>query len=446
MRLDAGVPRVTSPPPWPRRRTTRVPLAATLVDTSLDANRQRRQAAELDAKAYKHPMTHDLEQDGFARASRIVAHDGTHAFEAVVPPIVQTSLFTFRDTADMVETYAGRKSRDVYSRVTNPTVREFELKVAALEGADDAIGFPSGMAAISGAILALVRPGDRIVCVRHVYPDAYRLFETLLKSWGVTTDYVDGGDLDAVAALLPSARLLYLESPNSWMMEAHDVGRLAGLARQHGVTTFIDGSWATPVFQRPVSLGVDLVIHSASKYIGGHSDTVAGVVAGSQPLVDIIRRTICPYLGAKLAPYEAWLLLRGLRTLPVRMVAHQAAARTIAARLQGHGAVGAVHYPGLSAPLPPGLTGSSGLLSFEANEAIDIPAFCDALRLFKLGVSWGGHESLVVPALVTRVQAAGPNSAVDFGVPERMIRLHVGLEGVETLWVDLVQAFTAASR
>ncbi len=387
-------------------------------------------------------MNTDSDYQDLAR--RIVAHDAEHAFEAVVPSIVQTSLFTFRNVADMVDTYAGRKSRPVYSRTTNPTVTEFERKIAALEGAEDAIGFPSGMAAISAAVLGLVKPGDRILCVRHVYPDAYRLFEGLLKRWGVTTTYVDGSDLDAVAAALPGAAVFYMESPTSWTMEAHDVGALAALAKLHGATTIIDNSWATPVFQRPVTLGVDLVVHSASKYIGGHSDTVAGVVAGSQALIDGIRRTICPYIGAKLAPFEAWLLLRGLRTLPIRVQAHGASAREIATRLLAHPMVSAVHHPGLKNALPPGLTGTTGLFSFEADAALDIPAFCDALTYFKLGVSWGGHESLVVPALVTRVQAAGPNSALDFGVPERMIRLYVGLEGTEALWGDLAQAFDVA--
>ncbi len=379
-------------------------------------------------------------------ARLVVAHDGEHVFQAVVPSIVQTSLFTFRNVAEMVETYAGRHGRYVYSRTTNPTVAEFEGKMAELEGADGAIGFPSGMAAISGAILALVKPGDRILCVRHVYPDAYRLFEGFLKTWGVTTVYVDGGDLDAVAKALPGSTILYLESPTSWMMQAHDVGALARLAKSFGVTTLIDNSWATPVFQRPVTLGVDLVIHSASKYIGGHSDTVAGVVAGSASLIDHIRRTICPYIGAKLAPFEAWLLLRGLRTLPVRVAAHGLSARAIAERLGAHPLVTAVHYPGLTSPLPPGLTGTTGLLSFEAHPDLDVAAFCDSLRYFKLGVSWGGHESLVVPALVTRVQAAGPNSAIDFDVPERMVRLHIGLEGTEALWADLAQAFDAAQN
>ncbi|MDX7952041.1 PLP-dependent transferase [Lichenihabitans sp. Uapishka_5] len=384
--------------------------------------------------------------DPLDRARRIVAHDaGAQAYDAVVPPIVQTSLFTFPTLADMIETYAGRKVRPVYSRVGNPTVRVFEEKMALLEATDDAIGFPSGMAAISGTVLAFVRPGDRIVCVRHVYPDAYRLFETLLKDWNVETVYVDGRDLPAVHAALPGARLLYLESPTSWTMEAHDVGALAALAKRHGALSLIDNSWATPVFQQPVTLGVDLVVHSASKYIGGHSDVVAGVVAGPQAHIDRIRGRIAPYLGAKLAPFEAWLLLRGLRSLPERLRAHEAAALEIARRLAEHPMVSAVHHPGLAGPLPPGLSGTTGLFSFEARAGLDIPAFCDALHLFKLGVSWGGHESLVVPALVTRVQAAGPNSALDFGVPERMIRLHIGLEGAEALWSDLAHAFAKAS-
>ncbi|WP_131196177.1 aminotransferase class I/II-fold pyridoxal phosphate-dependent enzyme [Lichenihabitans psoromatis] len=382
--------------------------------------------------------------DVLARARLILAHDEPHAFDAVVPAIVQTSLFTFSSFQEMSDTYAGKKSRNVYSRTTNPTVTLFEQKIAALEATDDAIGFPSGMAAISGAVLAFVKPGDRIVSVRHVYPDAYRLFETLLKDWGVTTDYVDGADHAAVAAVLPGAKLLYLESPTSWTMEAHDVGALAALARQHGAMSMIDNSYATPLFQQPVTLGVDLVIHSASKYIGGHSDTVAGVVAGRTELVSHIRRTICPYIGAKLAPFEAWLLLRGLRTLPARLKAHEASAMTLAQRLSDHRNVTAMHHPALAGPLPPGLTGTSGLFSFVVDDTIDIPAFCDALHLFQLGVSWGGHESLVVPALITRVQAAGPNSALDFGVSDRMIRLHVGLEGTDALWDDLTRALNEA--
>jgi cystathionine beta-lyase/cystathionine gamma-synthase len=172
---------------------------------------------------------------------------------------------------------------------------------------------------------------------------------------------------------------------------------------------------------------------------------VAGVLAGRADFVAHVRRTICPYIGAKLGPFEAWLLTRGLRTLPVRMQAHEASALTLARRLVEHRSVTAVHHPALAGSLPPGLTGTSGLFSFEVDVTIDIPRFCDALQFFHLGVSWGGHESLVIPAMVARVQAAGPNSALDFGVPERMVRLQVGLEGTDTLWSDIAQALDAAS-
>lgn len=382
--------------------------------------------------------------DPLARAMAILAHDGEHAYEAVVPPIVQTSLFTFGSYAEMEETYRGQKVRPTYTRGLNPTVRLFEEKMAALECGEDAIGFASGMAAISSAVLAFVQPGDRIVCVEHVYPDAYRLFQTYLKRINVTVDYVDGRDLDAVRRALPGARLFYMESPTSWLMHVHDVAALARIARENGTLSIIDNSWASPVFQQPLTLGCDLVVHSASKYIGGHSDVVAGVVVGSKALIGEIRSRVYPYLGGKLSPFDAWLLLRGLRTLPIRMKAHEAAALHVARALADRPDVVAVYHPGLGNGLPDGLQGSSGLFSFEFDDSVDIARFADALRFFKLGVSWGGHESLVVPAQVVRVQAAGPNSAIDFGVSERIVRLHVGLEGQEALVEDLSQAIREA--
>jgi cystathionine beta-lyase/cystathionine gamma-synthase len=382
--------------------------------------------------------------DPLARAMAILAHDGEHAYEAVVPPIAQTSLFTFGSYAEMEETYRGQKVRPTYTRGLNPTVRLFEEKMAALECGEDAIGFASGMAAISSAVLAFVRPGDRIVCVEHVYPDAYRLFQTYLKRMNVTVDYVDGRDLDAVRRAVPGARLFYMESPTSWLMHVHDVAALAQIARDNDVLSIIDNSWASPIFQQPLTLGVDLVVHSASKYIGGHSDVVAGVIVGSSQLIGEIRSRIYPYLGGKLSPFDAWLLLRGLRTLPIRMKAHETSALHVARQLAERPDVVAVYHPGLGNTLPDGLQGTSGLFSFEFDGSVDIARFADALRLFKLGVSWGGHESLVVPAQVVRVQAAGPNSAIDFGISERVVRLHVGLEGQDALVADLAQAIREA--
>jgi cystathionine beta-lyase/cystathionine gamma-synthase len=383
--------------------------------------------------------------DFFDEASLIGAHDDGNAFDAVVPPIVQTSLFTFSGYDEMLATYRGENVRPTYTRGLNPTVRMFEEMLAKLEGAEDAIGFASGMSAISSAVLSFVEPGDRIVAVRHIYPDAFRLFGTLLKRMRVEVSYVDGRDEEAVASALPGAKLFYMESPTSWVMETHEVTALAALARARGVPTIIDNSWATPIFQRPVSLGVDLVVHSASKYLGGHSDVVAGVVAGSKELVARIRGEAYPYLGGKLSPFDAWLLIRGLRTLPVRMRAHQASALEIARRLQAHPLVETVCHPGLANRLPAGLNGTSGLFSFTFRDGIDIRRFADRLKLFKLGVSWGGHESLIVPGEVVLQQKAQPNSAVAFGVHPRSVRLHIGLEGTEALWSDLEAAITAAS-
>ena len=385
-------------------------------------------------------------RDFFDEASLIAAHDEANAFDAVVPPIVQTSLFTFASYDEMLATYRGEKVRPTYTRGLNPTVRMFEEMLAKLEGGEDAIGFASGMSAISSAVLSFVVPGDRIVAVRHIYPDAFRLFGTLLKKMRVEVTYVEGRDEEAVARALQGAKLFYMESPTSWVMETHEVASLASLARPKGVPTIIDNSWATPVFQRPLSLGVDLVVHSASKYLGGHSDVVAGVVAGSKEMIARIRAEAYPYLGGKLSPFDAWLLIRGLRTLPVRMRTHQASALEIARRLKAHPLVEAMCHPGLANRMPAGLNGTSGLFSFIFREGVDIRRFADRLELFKLGVSWGGHESLIVPGEVVLQQKAQPNSAVAFGIHPRSVRLHIGLEGTEVLWSDLEAAISAASN
>lgn len=383
--------------------------------------------------------------DLFDPASLIVAHDETHAFEAVVPPLVQTSLFTFSSYDEMVSTYRGEKVRPVYTRGLNPTVRLFEEMLAKLEGAEDALGFASGMSAISSSVLSFVSPGDRIVAVRHVYPDAFRLFGTFMQRMNIEVTYVDGRDEAAVEKAMPGAKLFYMESPTSWVMEAHDVGALAAIGKRHGAVTVIDNSWASPVFQQPITLGVDLVVHSASKYLGGHSDVVSGVVAGSKAMIDRIRAETYPYLGGKMSPFDAWLLIRGLRTLPLRMRSHQASALDIASRLQALDVVEKVCHPGLANRLPPGLNGTSGLFSFIFKEGVDVRAFADRLKLFKLGVSWGGHESLIVPGEVVLEQKAQPNSAHTFGISARSVRLHIGLEGTEALWNDLEPAIKAAS-
>lgn len=376
-------------------------------------------------------------------ASLILCDDAEHVNDPVVGPIYQTSLFTFRDYAAMHQAFAGRSDGYVYSRVGNPTVHDFERRIAELEGAEAARGFASGMAAISATVLSLVKAGERILAVRNCYGDAYRFFERLLPRLDIRVDYVDGADADAVEAALPGAKVLYLESPTSMVFELQDIARLTRAARHAGAVTVIDNSWATPIFQKPLLHGADLVLHSASKYIGGHSDTVAGVVAGSRPLIAQINEIAHPFLGAKLSPLEAFLLTRGLRTLPLRLKRHMNSALLIAERLRNHPRVVKVHYPAYSNhPGRASLMGFSGLFTFEVDEAIDIKHFADALRYFRLGVSWGGHESLVVPVAASLAQTPGVNSFARFGVSPRAIRLHVGLEDPEKLWADLENALS----
>jgi cystathionine beta-lyase/cystathionine gamma-synthase len=383
----------------------------------------------------------------FARASTLLAHDDNLPDDPVVPPIHQTSLFTYRSYRDMADSFAGRVRRPVYSRGDNPTVMEFERRVAALEYAEAARGFSSGMAAISASVLAFAGHGDRIVVIEHVYGDAFRFFERLLPELGVTVQYVDGRDAEAVARALPGARLLYLETPTSMVFDLQDLPRLTQAARREGVVTIADNSWATPLFQQPLLHGVDLVLHSASKYLGGHSDTVAGVVAGSAALIERINTRTYPFLGAKLAPIEAWLLLRGLRTLPLRLPRHERTAVTIAERLRAHPLVVRVMHPAFANhPGRATLLGTSGLFAFEADERVDIPRFVDALRLFRIGVSWGGHESLVCPALATLEQTPTVNSLARFGVTPRTVRLHAGIEDAQDLWNDLEAALAQARR
>jgi cystathionine beta-lyase/cystathionine gamma-synthase len=363
---------------------------------------------------------------------------------AVAPPIVQTSLFTFDSYQAFEDRMAGRSNDPLYTRVQNPTVTAFEKLMAQAEEGEAAVGFASGMAAISSAVLAFVKPGDRIVCIEHVYPDAYRLFERLLRPFGVGVSYHSVEEFQSDPDLLKGVKLAYLESPNSVVFQAMDLVTVAAHAKRHGTLTVIDNSWATPLFQRPLTLGIDIVLHSASKYLSGHSDTVAGVVVASAELIARIRDLTLPLLGGKLAPFEAFLLTRGMRTLGLRMRQHQSTANMFVDRLGNHPLVQAVNSPGPN--IVPGLTGRSGLLSVELKEGVDIPRLADSLKLFRLGVSWGGFESLILPTRIGLAQAGEQNSMQRFGVSDRIVRLSLGLEDPNDLWADFETALSASAQ
>ncbi|MRS18634.1 hypothetical protein GJV08_05600 [Enterobacteriaceae bacterium RIT692] len=376
----------------------------------------------------------------------LLTHDQRHEMGAVTTPIYQSSLFTFSDYDSMIARFRGESDQPLYSRVDNPTVKALQDKMAALEGGEACLAFGSGMAAISNAILSAVAPGKKVVCVNHVYPDTYRFLRGFCQRFGIVTEFVDGDDEAAIRAALTDASLLYLESPSSWVMSEQNLNKLGAMAREAGVVSIIDNSWASPIFQQPLLCGIDIVVHSASKYISGHSDVVAGLVISSQQHINNISRHISPYLGGKLSAHEASLLMRGLRTLPLRMKQHHQSALTIAEKLAAHPLVTDVCHPGLKPQSWSTLRGYSGLFAFEVAEQVDIPQLCNALELFHMGVSWGGFESLVMPAISVINQANEFNSAVDFGVSPRLIRISVGLEETNDLWADLQQALASANR
>lgn len=359
-------------------------------------------------------------------------------FGEVVPPVFQNSLFTFATTAEFEEAMR-RGDRPVYTRIANPTVRAFEQKVAALEGTEDALAFASGNAAMAAALFSALEAGDRVVVATPVYAGTYGMLTKLLARFGVRADLVRGADTEALLAALPGARVLLLESPTSYTFELQDLSPLTKAAREHGVLTVIDNTYGAGVYLRPARFGVDLVVHSASKYFSGHSDVVAGAVAGPKALIERIRVLGTVFLGGKLAPWEAWLLLRGLRTLRLRLERHQATALELARFLEGHPKVRRVLHPGLASHPQHDLAGrylegTGGLFSIELADEKAARRFADALERFAIGVSWGGHESLVLPL------AAQPRVREAYGFAPGLVRLFAGLEPVDELRQDLEQA------
>ncbi|MFI6708020.1 trans-sulfuration enzyme family protein [Nonomuraea sp. NPDC050478] len=357
---------------------------------------------------------------------------------AVNPPIFENSLFTFPNAAELGEAIRNEDERYVYWRGTNPTVDLAQRKLAALERAERAKCFASGMGAISATISSLVSAGDHVLVLGAVYGPTTQ-FLRYLEKFGVTHTHVV--DLDACdSAIKDHTRLLYFESPSYMRYEIFDIPAVTRWAAGHGLVTVMDNTWSTPIFQKPLTMGVDLVVHSLSKYAGGHSDLVGGVVTGPSRLIRPLALTEYQLYGAAMSPHDAAKVIRGLRTLPVRMAAHQERGLAVAAFLEGHPAVRRVNHPGL--PSHPGhrlalrqMSGFSSLFSFElaTEERDEVAAFLDELRHFRVGVSWGGFESLVnAPALSTEESVRAT-----MGIPAGLVRLSVGLEPAETLIKDL---------
>lgn len=363
------------------------------------------------------------------------------AFGAVTPPIVQTSLFVFDDVDSFVNRDDSREGEPwVYSRVGNPNLTMLEQKLAMLEGTESARVFNSGMAAISAAILTAVESGSHVVCVDTAYGPTQQFLRDYLPKFGVTTTFLPGLSTDEIlGAIKPETKLVYLESPGSILFRLQDFEAITSYCRERGIITITDNSYCSPIFQQPAQFGVDLVVHSATKYLVGHSDVVAGVVAGRRDLLLRIARNEMPLLGAALAPFPAWLMLRGMRTLALRMRHAQEVGNAIASWLKDQPFVEQVFHAGFDkSPLrEKQMQGTSSLLSFQPkNQAREWSVkFVEALQIYQLGVSWGGFESLSVPL---EMQPG------DWPEKRFIIRLYNGLEHVPDLIADLKQAAEVA--
>ncbi len=368
---------------------------------------------------------------------------------AVVPPLFQNSLFTFESWEAIDRAFDDRANTPIYSRGHNPTVGMTEAKIAKLVGGERAKLFGSGMAAITAAVLHFVDAGDHVVTINNVYGPTNNLLNVYLrKKMNLRTTFVSGEQVsDFESAITDETRLIYLESPSSAVFGLQDIEAVARLAQARGLHTIIDNTWATPLFQNPLALGIDLEVHSCSKYLGGHSDVVAGVVIGSEEDVVAIAVEEYEILGGKMAPFEAWLILRSLRTLPLRMLKHQENAMAVARFLEGHPNVKKVRYPGL-ASFPQyalgqkQMRGYSGLLSFELNTE-DLPAikhFFNSLTLFQIGVSWGGHESLIYAPAISYLKELPEAQFEALGISLGDMRISVGLENKDDLIRDLAAA------
>ena len=372
------------------------------------------------------------------------AEDRENYFRAVSPPIVQTSNFAFEKVDDLRKSFEDEYSGYLYSRGLNPTVEILRKKLAALDGAEDCLVFNSGAAAIFAAVLANVKSGDHIVSVKGVYTWARKMFENILPRFNVTHTYIDGTDIKNFEnAIQSNTTVIYLESPNSWTFELQDLKAVAVLAKKNKIITIIDNSYCTPLYQRPVEMGIDLSLQTATKFIGGHSDVLGGVLCGSKQMMEKIFNSEYLTVGSGIQPFNAWLLIRGIRTLPARFERISRTTTAVVDHLKKHPLVEEVIFP-FNETFPQyqlakeQMSGICGLLTFviKAKNIDAIETFCNSLQHILMAVSWGGHESLIIPA------CAGIKRE-DFiaSREQRMLRLYAGLEDAAYLIADLDQAF-----
>jgi methionine-gamma-lyase len=388
-----------------------------------------------------------MKKQGFAtRAVQSGAIDpvtGAH-----ITPIYQTSTFAYGSFERGAQLFSGEEDGYLYSRIGNPTTRAFEQVVADLENAEDAVAFASGMAAISALLMSVLTPPCEVLLLGPLYGGTDGLFLEVLERFGVKATQVTEQELPE--ALKRSPALLYLETPTNPTLQIRDLDRVAALARAAGVLTVVDNTFSTPWLTRPLEHGIDLVLHSATKYLGGHGDAMGGVIAGSAELMGQVRLLGLRHFGGVLGPLESHLFLRGIKTLPLRMEKHCSNAQAIAEALQDHPAVKTVHYPGL--PGHPGhevakrqMKAFGGMVSIELHGGqAAAAAFLDNLGLFTQAVSLGDVASLATHPASTTHQVVPAELRAGLGVSDSLVRLSVGIEDPADLISDLQQALAVA--
>ncbi len=365
---------------------------------------------------------------------------------ALVPPLHLASTFHLGTTENGAAIFAGERDGYVYSRWGNPTVETLQARVAALENAQAAVATASGMAAIAMAVLNIAHAGDHVVCARAIYPSAYHLFDENLRALGIATTFVDTTEAQNVArAMQPNTKLVYVESPGNPILALCDLAEIARIAHAAGAQVVCDNTFASPINQRPLDLGVDVVLHSATKYLCGHGDATGGVIVGTREFIAQCANETLRFFGGILSPFNAYLILRGIQTLPLRIERHNVNALAVAQFLEQHSCVNWVSYPGLKSHPQHALAqkqmrGFGGVVCFDLKDGLAAGArLMDSVKLCSLAVSLGDARTLIVHPTSTTHSVVSSEARAAQGVTDGLVRLSVGLENVEDIIADLNQ-------
>lgn len=369
---------------------------------------------------------------------------------ALVSPLCQSATFVFDNAEQGSARFSGDEKGYIYTRVGNPTTAELERKMAVLEGSEDAVAVASGMAAVSSALLANLKQGDHLVASKAMYGCTFSLMTAQLVRFGIEVTLVDFKDHHAIcAAIKPETRVIFCETPVNPHLDVFDLSAIADIAKRYGLVSIVDNTFMTPLLQRPISHGIDIVVHSATKYLNGHGDVIAGVICASHVQMEVIKYEIVKDFGGVLSPHDAWLILRGLKTLDVRLERHCNNAENIAQFLDMHPLVSKVYYPGLTSHTGHGLVGTQmkragGVIAFELNASLEQAIlFVNRLSLIAIAVSLGDAETLIQhPASMTH-SSYSVDQRVEAGISDSLLRISVGLESVEDIIEDLNQALSS---